>query len=296
MAGTAVTTTRATAPARSREFRDAPRRLLLHGILVLAALLMAYPLLWMVSSSFKPGTEIFTDIDLWPNQFEPGNYPNGWDAGGTNFSRYFVNSFVITAGAVIGNVLACSLTAYAFARLEFRFKKVWFAIMLSTIMLPHHVTLIPQYVLFFDLGWVNTYLPLIVPKFLATDAFFIFLMVQFIRGLPRDLDDAAALDGCGPFRFYLQIVLPLLRPALVTTAIFTFIWTYGDFLSQLIYLTDPSLYTVPLGLRMFLDVTGASAWGEMFAMSVVSLVPTLIVFVVFQRRIVEGIATTGVRG
>ena len=257
---------------------------------------MAYPLLWMVSSSVKPSTEIFTDLSLWPSSVDLGNYVSGWDVSGTNFSRYFVNSFIVSAGAVVGNVLACSLTAYAFARLDFRLKKFWFAVMLVTVMLPYHIILIPQYILFLNLGWVNTFLPLIVPKFLATDAFFIFLMVQFIRSLPRDLDDAAAVDGCGPFRFYLLIILPLLGPALVTTAIFTFIWTYGDFLSQLVYLTDPNMYTVPLGLRMFLDVTGQSAWGELFAMSVLTLVPTFLVFIFFQRRIIEGIATTGIRG
>ncbi|WP_020578001.1 carbohydrate ABC transporter permease [Actinopolymorpha alba] len=273
-----------------------PRRLLLHTALAWGAALMVYPLLWLVSSSVKPDTEIFTQLGLWPRTFDLANYSEGWSGASQSFTVFFTNSLVITVGCVIGNILACSAAAYAFARIEFRFKKLWFAVMLSTLMLPHHVTLIPQYVLFFNLGWVNTYLPLIVPKFLATDAFFIFLMVQFIRTIPRELDDAAAVDGCGPFRFYLRIVLPLLRPALVTTAIFTFIWTYGDFLSQLIYLTEPGLYTVPLGLRMFLDSLGGSAWGPMFAMSVVSLIPTFLVFLFFQRKIVEGISTTGIRG
>jgi multiple sugar transport system permease protein len=158
------------------------------------------------------------------------------------------------------------------------------------------VTLIPQYAIFLGLDWVNTYLPLIVPKFLATDAFFIFLMVQFIRGLPTELDDAAKVDGCGPFGVYWRIILPLLVPALTTTAIFTFLWTYDDFFSQLIYLSDTGLYTVPLGLRLFLDSTGESSWGPMFAMSVVSLLPTFAFFLLFQRWIVEGISTTGLKG
>jgi multiple sugar transport system permease protein len=273
-----------------------PKRILLHTLLVGAAIIMIYPLLWLVSSSVKPDNEIFTHLGLIPRTIEISNYVEGWSGSGHPFASYLTNSIIVTVGAVIGNIAACSAAAYAFARIDFRFKKFWFAIMLSTLMLPHHATLIPQYVVFFNLGWVNTFLPLIVPKFLATDAFFIFLMVQFIRTIPRELDDAASVDGCGPVRFYFRIILPLLTPALVTTAIFTFIWTYGDFLSQLIYLTEPSLYTVPVGLRMFLDSMGGTAWGPLFSMSVVSLVPTFLVFLFFQRRIVEGISTTGLRG
>ena len=162
------------------------------------------------------------------------------------------------------------MVAYAFARLKFAFKRTLFALMLMTIMLPLHATLIPQYILFFNLGWVNTVLPLVVPKFLAVDAFFIFLMVQFIRGIPRELDEAAMIDGAGPIRIYVSIILPLLTPALVTTAIFTFIWTYEDFLPPLVFLTSMENYTVPQGLRLFQASTGVSAYGPMFAMSILS--------------------------
>ena len=139
---------------------------------------------------------------------------------------------------MIGNLIACSLTAFAFARLEFRFKWFWFALMMGTLMLPYHVTLVPQYILFLNLGWVNTFLPLVVPRFLAVDAFFIFLMVQFFRGIPREIDEAAIMDGCGPWRIYWRIMLPLSTPVLATAAIFSFIWTYDDFLGPLIYLND----------------------------------------------------------
>ena len=159
----------------------------------------------------------------------------------------------IAALAVIGNLLACSLTAFAFARLEFRFKWFWFALMIGTLMLPYHVTLVPQYILFLNLGWVNTFLPLVVPRFLAVDAFFIFLMVQFFRGIPREIDEAAIMDGCGPWRIYWRIMLPLSLPVLATAAIFSFIWTYDDFLGPLIYLNDMRQYTVPLALRAFID-------------------------------------------
>ncbi len=272
------------------------RRLLAHALLITGALVMLYPLLWMLSSSLKPAGQIFTDLSLIPEEVVLSNYTEGWTGVGTPFSTFFLNSLIVCVGAVVGNVAACSMAAYAFARLDFKFKRFWFAVMLLTIMLPHHVTLIPQYVVFLQLGWVDTYLPLIVPKFLATDAFFIFLLVQFIRALPRELDEAAKVDGCGTFSVYWRIILPLLAPALATTAIFTFLWTYNDFFSQLIYLSDTALYTVPLGLRSFLDSTGESAWGPMFAMSVLSLVPVFLFFFFFQRLLVEGISTTGIKG
>jgi multiple sugar transport system permease protein len=283
-------------PGEARRKKRATSRLIAHLLLIAGALVMLYPLLWMVASSIKPESQIFSDLSIIPRELELSNYTRGWRGAGEPFSTFFINSFIVCVGAVVGNVVACSMAAYAFARLDFKLKSVWFALMLMTIMLPYHVTLIPQYAIFLNLDWINTYLPLIVPKFLATDAFFIFLMVQFIRGIPRELDQAAKVDGCGPFSIYWRIILPLLAPALVTTAIFTFLWTYNDFFSQLIYLSDTALYTVPLGLRLFLDSTGESSWGPMFAMSVLSLVPVFVFFLSFQRLIVEGISTTGLKG
>ena len=208
---------------------------------------------------------------------------------------YLLNSGLVVIGSIIGNLVSCSLAAYAFARLEFTGKKFWFAIMLLSIMLPIHVIIVPQYVLFSQLGWVNTFLPLIVPKLLATDAFFIFLMVQFIRGIPRELDEAARIDGAGHPRIFLQIILPLMVPALATTTIFTFIWTWNDFFSQLIFLTKPSLYTVPLALNAFQDAQSSTDFGELFAMSVVSLIPIFLIFLFGQRFLIKGIATTGIK-
>jgi multiple sugar transport system permease protein len=188
------------------------------------------------------------------------------------------------------------MAAYAFARLNFRFKRFYFAVMLGSIMLPQHVLVVPQYILFLELGWLNTFLPLIVPHFLGAGAFFIFLMVQFMRGIPRDLDDAAKIDGAGPVQTYLQIILPLSTPALVTSAIFIFIWTWDEFFLPLLYITSVNRYTVPLALRLFLDSTGESSWGMLFAMSILSLVPIFVMFLLFQRLLVEGISTSGLKG
>ncbi|WP_328526361.1 carbohydrate ABC transporter permease [Kribbella sp. NBC_00359] len=276
--------------------RGRGRRWLTHLALIAGTVVMVYPLLWMVGGSFKDERDIFSQLNPFPSSLDPRNYIAGWTATDPTFTRFYFNSLLIAVLAVAGNVIACTLTAYAFARLEFRGKKAFFGIMLGSIMLPAHALLIPQYVLFFHLGWVNTYLPLVVPKFLATDAFFIFLMVQFIRTIPRTLDEAAMIDGCGKVRIFSRIILPLTGPVLITTMIFTFIWTYNDFFAQLIYLSYPSSETVPVALRRFVDATGDSSYGQLLAMSVLSLVPTFIVFLLAQRRIVEGIATTGLKG
>jgi multiple sugar transport system permease protein len=276
-----------------RRLRPAMRSALKHAVLVLCALVMLYPVLWMVVSSLRPNNEIFQDPGLFLTNLESGNYGEGWNAFSRPFSHFMVNSAIVVLGAIIGNLIACSMAAYAFARLEFRGRRWWFAIMLLTIMLPVHVIIVPQYVLFSEFGWVNTFLPLIVPKFLATDAFFVFLMVQFIRGIPTELDEAARIDGAGHPRIFLQVILPLMVPALATTAIFTFIWVWNDFFSQLIYLTDPEMYTVPVALRTFVDGQSGTNWGAALAMSVVSLLPVFLVFLFGQRFLLRGIATTG---
>jgi multiple sugar transport system permease protein len=264
-----------------------------HVGLVLLALVMLYPVLWMVVSSLRPNEEIFRRPGLVLDGLHVRNYSQGWHALASPFGHYMINSAIVVLGCIVGNLVSCSAAAYAFARLEFTGKRWWFAIMLGTIMLPIHVIIVPQYIMFSQLGWINTFLPLIVPKLLATDAFFVFLMVQFIRGIPRELEEAARIDGCGHPRIFLRIVLPLMKPAIATTAIFTFIWTWNDFFSQLIYLTDPDMYTVPVALRSFVDSTVATSWGSMFAMSVLSLVPVFLAFAIGQRYLVRGIATTG---
>jgi multiple sugar transport system permease protein len=290
---TAVNDTDSTAPPAVTKRRPWLRHLPLHGLLILLAMAMLYPLVWMLVSSFRSNDVIFSDPTLVPRGLPLTNYVEGWSAQQHPFSRYFFNSLVVTSVSIVANLFACSLTAYAFARLAFRFKAFWMAVMLVTIMLPEHVTIVPQYILFSELGWLNTFLPLLAPKFFATEAFFVFLMVQFMRGLPREIDEAASMDGCGPFMTYWRIILPLITPALATTAIFTFIWTWNDFFRPLVFLTDSSLFTIPLAIRLFVDPSGGTNWGSLFAMSVLSLVPVFLFFLFGQRFLIRGIATTG---
>lgn len=267
-----------------------------HVLLLAGVIVMIYPLVWLVGASFKPENQIFSTLDPIPWDFTFGNYISGWTATGTSFTVYLANSATIAICVVIGNVVSCSLAAYAFARLDFAFRKLWFGLMLGTLMLPFQATMIPQYTIFYKLNWVNTFLPLVVPQLLAFDAFFIFLLVQFIRGIPRQLDEAAAIDGAGHGRIFFSVIMPLLRPALLTTAVLTFIWTFNDFLRQLVYLSDKSRYTVPLGLNSFIDRASGSSYGGMLAMSVVTLVPTVVVFLICQKRLVDGVANTGIKG
>lgn len=281
--------------ARRSRRPDHIRAVIKHVSLILVGLVMIYPLLWMLSSSFKPDALIFRDPSLLPAEFDFSHYADGWNALSHPFSLYLLNSAIIVLGSLIGNLLTCSMAAYAFARLEFRGRKLAFGVMLLTLMLPAQVVLIPQYVIFANLEWVNTFLPLIVPKFLATDAFFIFLMVQFFRGLPREIDEAAKIDGAGYWRIYFRILLPLSVPALATTAIFTFIWTWNDFFSQLVYLTRPEMLTAPVALRNYVDATSGASWGSLFAMSVITLVPVFLVFLFGQRFLIRGIATSGLK-
>ncbi|MCL6445653.1 MAG: carbohydrate ABC transporter permease [Alicyclobacillus sp.] len=268
-----------------------------HILNIVLGFLMVYPLLWMLGSSFNQENQIFRDNLFIPNRPTLENYIQGWAGlSGVGFGHFFLNSFFVVSMCIIGNLISCSMAAYAFARLNFRFRRFFFAVMLLTLMLPFHVTVIPQYILFHKLGWINTYWPLIVPKFLGVDGFFVFLMVQFMRGIPKELDEAARVDGCGPIRMYFSVILPLTVPALVTTTIFTFIWSWNDYFSQLLYISSTNLYTVALALRQFVDVTGQSSWGALFAMATLSLVPLFIIFILFQKYLVEGITAGSVKG
>jgi multiple sugar transport system permease protein len=278
--------------------RETKRGKAIRLVLVSAiALILLYPLVWMVVSSFKPEDMIFKDLSLFPKQFTLENYAIGWlSAGRVTFTTYFFNSICISVLAVIGNIASCAPVAYSFARLDYKGRNVFFVLMMMTLMLPIHAIIVPQFAYFYQFGWINTMLPIIVPKFLATDAFFIFLIVQFMRGIPRDLDEAAIVDGCNRYSVFYRILLPLTAPALITTTIFTFMWTWNDFFTQIIYLRTPTSYTVTLGLRMFIDMQALSQYGAMFAMSTLSIIPILILFVMFQRLLIEGVATTGIKG
>lgn len=269
-----------------------------HLFIIILGLAMIYPIVWMIVSSFKPNNMIFSDPGLIPKAVTFENYISGWKGyAGITFGRFFANSLFMCIAAIIGNLITCTMAAYAFARLKFAGKNFWFAVMMVTLMLPAHVTTVPRYIMFNNFGWVGSYLPIIVPKFLATDAFFVFLLVQFMRSLPKELEEAAIIDGCSKVGVFLRIIVPLATPALVTTALFTFLWTWDDFFNHLLYLTSPEIFTVSRALRTFVgDAGSVSNWGGALAMSTLSIIPLFILFFALQKYFVQGISTTGIKG
>jgi multiple sugar transport system permease protein len=282
---------------RNKKLQDNAKAGVFHMGTILLGFVMIYPLLWMLSSSFKGPSEIWTNISsLIPQEFTFQNYVEGWRGfGGITFATFFKNSLIITSISTVASVFSSAAVAYGFARIKFVGQGFWFSLMLATLMLPIQVQIIPQYIVYSRLGWVNTYIPLILPHFFGAP-FFIFMMVQFIRGIPIELDEAAELDGCSKIDIFFRIILPLIKPALITASIFAFYWSWDDFLGPLIYLNDPRLYTVSLALRSFSDPSSVTNWGGVFAMGILALIPVFILFVVFQKYLVEGINTTGLKG
>jgi len=267
-----------------------------HLIMVLLGFLMLYPLIWMVLSSFKPSAEItLITGGLIPKNPTFGNYISGWQGfAGLSFAAFFKNSIFVAVVRVIGTVASCSLVAFGFARIPFKTRNFWFAIMILTMCLPAQILQIPQFLLFNHFGWVGTYLPLIVPSFFG-GAYNIFLLIQFMRGIPPELDESATIDGCGWFRLFYSIILPLIQPAVATVAVLTFMGSWDDFFSALLYLNKPSMYPVAYALKLYSDEVTTN-YGPMLAMSVVSLMPILVLFFIFQKSLVEGISTIGIKG
>jgi len=273
------------------------KSVLFHTFVVAVLVVVLYPALWMLMSSLKPTADIVGNVSLWPKGASLDNFAKALHGiGGVSFWTFFRNSMILAVGSVVGIALSASVSAYAFARIQFAGRSVWFALMIGSLLLPIHVVIIPQYIIFNNIGLVNTFVPLLLGKFLAAEAFFVFLMVQFMRNLPRELDEAARIDGAGHVRIFTSIMLPLMKPALVTSAIFAFIWSWNDFLGPLLYLKDPSLYSLPIALRLFVDQTSTSDYGAQMAMAVLALIPVLLFFLVFQRYLVEGVATQGLKG
>jgi ABC-type glycerol-3-phosphate transport system permease component len=266
-----------------------------HLILIPFSLLMIYPVIWWIGASFKSTAELSLPT-LWPETFMWENYTKGWTFSSQfTFAKFFANTLMMEFWNVLGGVLTAALVGYGFGRLNFRFRNFWFSVLLMTLMLPSQVTVVPQYILYNKLGLTDSYIPLILPHFFGGGAFFVFLVVQFIRGIPRELDEAAQIDGASVYGIFFRIIAPLIKPALFTVGIFTFLWSWDDFFAQLLYLSSVEKFTVGLGLRMFIDQFEVQ-WGQLLAMSLLSVVPSAVIFFLAQKHFVEGIATTGIKG
>ena len=278
--------------------KRAVKAVIYHILVFAVGLVMIYPLIWMVMSSFKPTNTIFqTAGSLIPETFTFENYINGWKGfAKVTFATFFKNSLFISVVATIGTVISSAIVAYGFARFKFKGKKLLFSAMLLSMMLPAQVLMIPQYLWYQKLNWVGSYMPLIVPYFFAIQGFFVYLISNFISGIPRDLDEAAKIDGCSYVSIFTKIILPLIKPALVTPGIFSFMWRWDDFLSALLYVNKSAKYPVSLALKLFCDPGSSSDYGAMFAMASLSILPSVLIFIFFQRYLVEGISTSGLKG
>lgn len=266
-----------------------------HLGLIILSLLMISPIAWWFFAAFKPTGEL-ASMSILPKQWTLENYTEGWQVTSSlTFGRFFVNTLLICVINVVGAIISSSLVAFGFGRLEFKGRNLLFSLVMMTLMLPSQVTVVSQYIMYNKLGLTDTYLPLVLPYCLGGGAFFIFLMVQFIRGVPRDLDESAKIDGATTFQIYRSIMLPLLKAPLTTVAIYAFTWSWDDFYSQMLYLSTPAKFTVSLGLRMLIDEFEIK-WGQLLAMSLLSIVPALILFFTRQKDFVEGVATTGMKG
>ncbi len=281
----------------SRNAKRTVKNILYHVLVITLGIIMIYPVLWMISGSFKDNSEILRgSLSLIPKNFKFSNYITGWKGfSGISFGRFFLNSFVITSVATFGTVISSSLVAYAFARIKFRGRKFWFTCMLATMMLPGQVIMIPSFLIWYKLGLANSYVPLILPYFCG-QAFFIFQMMQFMKGIPRELDEAATIDGCSRYAIYVNIILPLLKPSIVTTVIIQFYWKWDDYMGPLLYLSDPKKATASLAIKMFADSASTTDYGAMFAMSTISLIPVFLIFLFFNRYLIQGIGTSGLKG
>lgn len=267
-------------------------------VLIVGAFIMLYPILWLIGATFKTNTEIFTEISLIPSRIDFTPYIEGWRTSTEyTFATYFANTFQIIIPKVIGTLISATLTAYGFGRFDFPFKRILFMLLISTLFLPEVVLRIPQYIMFRELGVLNTYVPLIAPDALAQNAFFVFMMVQFLRAIPADLDEAAYIDGANSFEVLWRILLPSMKPVLINTVVFQFIWTFNDFLGPLIYITSVNKYPVSLALQMSVDATsGHVEYNQIFAMSVIALLPAIILFFVLQKYFIGADISSGIKG
>lgn len=278
---------------RAKKIRKITHALFIYGLAIPGAIMFLLPFLWMFSTSLKASNEVFLFPPQWiPNPLHWENYTEALALA--PFGLYLRNTLFVTLGNMLGNLVSCTLAAYGFARLRGRGKNFLFLLMLGTLMLPNWVTLIPQYVMFSSIGWSNSFAPLMVPAWFGWP-FFIFLLRQFFMTIPRELEEAARLDGASTFGIFWRIILPLSKPALATVAVLAFIGNWNNFLTPLIYLRDTDLHTLAIAINRFRGQY-AIYYNYMMAVSVLVVIPVIIVFFIFQRFLIRGIVTTGMKG
>jgi len=273
-------------------------RLLAYGVLLGLSTFILLPIGWMLAAALKPDlTPVFTQPpEWWPTRYWYWeNFVRVMSSDAIPLLRYILNTSLIAAGNIIGTLFSCSLAAFAFARLRFRRSNFLFNVLIITMLIPWQVLMVPQFLMFFKMGWYGTYLPLIVPAFTG-NAFFIFLIRQYMRTIPKDLDDAARVDGCSYFQIFWWIILPLSTPALTVCAVFVFIGSWNDLLGPLIYLDTNSKFTIAIGLANLAQRAGNAQWNLLMAGNLISIIPPVVVYFLVQKKLIGGIASVGLKG
>ena len=284
----------------TRDNRRLISTVLRYFVLIFVGIIMVYPLIWMVGATFKNNTEIFSSIGFIPKEPTLQGYRDAMTSYGGDIVLFksMLNTYTIVIPKVIFTLVSATLTAYGFARFEFKGKGLLFAVLMSTLFLPQVVLNVPQYIMYNQFGWVNSpwYLALIVPALFATDTYFVFMLIQFLRGIPKELEEAAEIDGCGSIKTLIYVIVPMLKPSLVSCGLFQFMWTSNDFMGPLLYIATPAKYTASIFVKMSMDADTGFNWNRILAASLISIIPSLVVFFLAQDQFIDGIAAGGVKG
>ena len=274
--------------------------ILRYTVLIIVGFIMVYPLLWMIGATFKSNAEIFSGIRLFTAHPTIQGYKDALSnyGGEINILKAMLNTFSYVIPKVIFTVVSSTITAYGFGRFQFKGKGILFAILMSTLFLPQVVLNVPQFILFSKLGWVGSklYLPIVVPPLFATDTYFVYMLIQFLRNIPRDLDEAAKIDGCNSFQTLTKVIVPMLIPSITSCALFQFMWSTNDFMGPLLYVNTPAKYPMSIFVKLSMDADSGVSWNRILALSLISIIPSLIVFFLAQNQFVEGISDGGVKG
>ena len=266
-------------------------------IIAVIGLVLLYPIIWMFFSTFKSNEDIFGSTRLLPSVWHFENYVEGWKGSSRlTYTTFFINTFKLVVPTTLLTVASACLAAYAFARFDFPCKGLLFTVLIGLMMLPGAVVIIPRYLLYNQFHWIDTYMPFYIPALLCCNSFFPYMLIQFLRGIPKELDESAYIDGCSTFRTLVSILLPLMKPALFSAGLFQFLWTYNYYFTSLIFISSQKMYPISLALRMSLDSESVVNWGKVMAMAFVAVLPVMILFFAAQKYFVEGIATTGLKG
>ncbi len=277
------------------------KKIILYLILIISSVIMVYPLLWLAGAAFKSNSEIYSSVWFMPDSFSFDSFRNAWQTiTPYTMGHYFLNTFMIILPKVIFAVISSVTVAYGFARFDFPLKKFFFAMLIGSMLLPQIVTILPTYMMWQNMAGINfldTYVPLTLPALFACEGTFVFILIQFFKGVPKEFDEAARIDGCGALRTLIHILIPCIRPAVISIAVFTFLWTMNDFLNPLIFIQTVEKYPLSLALRLSVDSTGQGyELNKIIAMSLIGLIPSIAVFALAQKKFVSGITAGGLSG